>query len=137
MPTDQKEKFSFDSHVGKKLRNKRVQLKKTQTDVANSTNKTFQQVQKYEKGVNGMSGFVLGQVARYLKVPVTYFYEGYDYETFTSQLTYKDNEPEIHVNNQHRNEKHYPNPNSYGEITDHLNVPLLALETGKNVKSKL
>ena len=126
MPTDQKEKFSFDSHVGKKLRNKRVQLKKTQTDVANSTNKTFQQVQKYEKGVNGMSGFVLGQVARYLKVPVTYFYEGYDYETFTSQLTYKDNEPEIHVNNQHRNEKHYPNPNSYGEITDHLNLQVAA-----------
>ena len=126
MPTDQKEKFSFDSHVGKKLRNKRVQLKKTQTDVAKSTNKTFQQVQKYEKGVNGMSGFVLGQVARYLKVPVTYFYEGYDYETFTSQLTYKDNEPEIHVNNQHRNEKHYPNPNSYGEITDHLNLQVVA-----------
>ncbi|ANS03127.1 putative helix-turn-helix motif protein [uncultured Mediterranean phage uvDeep-CGR2-AD10-C281] len=128
MPTDQKEKFSFDSHVGKKLRNKRVQLKKTQTDVANSTNKTFQQVQKYEKGVNGMSGFVLGQVARYLKVPVTYFYEGYDYETFTSQLTYKDNEPEIHVNNQHRNEKHYPNPNSYGEITDHLNLQVVAAQ---------
>ena len=128
MPTDQKEKFSFDSHVGKKLRNKRVQLKKTQTDVANSTNKTFQQVQKYEKGVNGMSGFVLGQVARYLKVPVTYFYEGYDYETFTSQLTYKDNEPEIHVNNQHRNEKHYPNPNSYGEVTDHLNLQVAATQ---------
>ena len=128
MPTDQKEKFSFDSHVGKKLRNKRVQLKKTQTDVAKSTNKTFQQVQKYEKGVNGMSGFVLGQVARYLKVPVTYFYEGYDYETFTSQLTYKDNEPEIHVNNQHRNEKHYPNPNSYGEVTDHLNLQVAATQ---------
>ena len=128
MPTDQKEKFSFDSHVGKKLRNKRVQLKLTQTDVAHSSNKTFQQVQKYEKGVNGMSGFVLGQVARYLKVPVTYFYEGYDYETFTSQLTYKDNEPEIHVNNQHRNEKHYPNPNSYGEITDHLNLQVAATQ---------
>jgi len=128
MPTDQQEKFSFDSHVGKKLRNKRVQLKKTQTDVAKSTNKTFQQVQKYEKGVNGMSGFVLGQVARYLKVPVTYFYEGYDYETFTSQLTYKDNEPEIHVNNQHRNEKHYPNPNSYGEVTDHLNLQVVAAQ---------
>jgi len=125
MPTDQKEKFSFDSHVGKKLRNKRVQLKLTQTDVAKSSNKTFQQVQKYEKGVNGMSSFVMGEVARYLKVPVTYFYEDYDYETFTSQLTYKDNEPEIHVNNQHRNEKHYPNPNSYGDVTDHLNLPLL------------
>ena len=128
MPTDQKEKFSFDSHVGKKLRNKRVQLKLTQTNVAKSTNKTFQQVQKYEKGINGMSSFVLGQVARYLKVPVTYFYEGYDYETFTSQLTYKDNEPEIHVNNQHRNEKHYPNPNSYGEVTDHLNLQVVAAQ---------
>jgi transcriptional regulator with XRE-family HTH domain len=128
MPTDRKEKISFDTHAGKKLRNKRIQLKKTQTDVANSTNKTFQQVQKYEKGVNGMSGFVLGEVARYLKVPVTYFYEGYDYNTFTSQLTYKDNEPEIHVNNQHRNEKHYPNPNSYGEITDHLNLQVVAAQ---------
>jgi transcriptional regulator with XRE-family HTH domain len=128
MPTDQKEKFSFDSHVGKKLRNKRVQLKLTQTDVAKSTNKTFQQVQKYEKGFNGMSSFVLGEVAKYLKVPVTYFYEGYDYETFTSQLTYKDNEPEIHVNNQHRNEKHYPNPNSYGEVTDHLNLQVVAAQ---------
>ena len=75
-----------------------------------------------------MSGFVLGEVARYLKVPVTYFYEGYDYNTFTSQLTYKDNEPEIHVNNQHRNEKHYPNPNSYGEITDHLNLQVVAAQ---------
>ena len=128
MPTDQKEKFSFDSHVGKKLRDKRVQLKRTQTDVAKSTNKTFQQVQKYEKGFNGMSSFVLGEVAKYLKVPVTYFYEGYDYETFTSQLTYKDNEPEIHVNNQHRNEKHYPNPNSYGEVTDHLNLQVVAAQ---------
>ena len=128
MPTDQKEKFSFDSHVGKKLRNKRVQLKLTQTDVAKSSNKTFQQVQKYEKGVNGMSSFVMGEVARYLKVPVTYFYEYYDYETFTSQLTYKDNEPEIHVNNQHRNEKHYPNPNSYGEVTDHLNLQVVAAQ---------
>ena len=109
MPTDRKEKISFDTHAGKKLRNRRIQLKLTQPDVAHATNKTFQQVQKYEKGVNGMSGFVLGEVARYLKVPVTYFYEGYDYNTFTSQLTYKDNEPEIHVNNQHRNEKHYPN----------------------------
>jgi transcriptional regulator with XRE-family HTH domain len=128
MPTDRKEKISFDTHAGKKLRNKRIQLKLTQTDVANSTNKTFQQVQKYEKGVNGMSGFVLGEVARYLKVPVSYFYEGYDYDTFTSQLTYKDNEPEIHVNNQHRNEKHYPNPNSYGEITDHLNLQVVAAQ---------
>ena len=137
MPTDTNKKVSFDVHVGKKLRNRRIQFKLTQTDIGKATSKTFQQVQKYEKGINGCSSFALGEIARFLKVPVSYFYDGYDYETFTSQLTYKDNEPEIHVNNQHRNEKHYPNPNSYGEITDHLNVPLLVLETGKNVKSKI
>ena len=49
MPTDRKEKISFDTHAGKKLRNRRIQLKKTQTDVAHATNKTFQQVQNYEK----------------------------------------------------------------------------------------
>ena len=52
MPTDRKEKISFDTHAGKKLRNRRIQLKLTQTDVAHATNKTFQQVQKYEKGSN-------------------------------------------------------------------------------------
>ena len=128
MPLDTKEKLSFDSHVGKKLRNKRIQLKLTQTHIGNALNKTFQQVQKYEKGVNGLSSFVLGKLAKFFKVPVSYFYEGFDYETFTSQLTYKDNEPEIHVNNQHRNEKHYPNPNSYGEITDHLNLQVAATQ---------
>ena len=127
MPTNRKDKFAFDSHAGKKLRNKRIQLRLTQTKDGNSVNKTFQQIQKYEKGTNGMSGFVLGEVAKLLKVPVSFFYEGFDYETFTSQLSYNDNEPEIHVNNQHKNEKHYPNPNSYGEITDHLNLPLVAV----------
>ena len=74
MPTDQKEKFSFDSHVGKKLRNKRVQLKLTQTDVAHSSNKTFQQVQKYEKGTNGCSAYRLLQIANAFKVSVDYIY---------------------------------------------------------------
>ena len=69
MPTDQKEKFSFDSHVGKKLRNKRVQLKRTQTDVAKSTNKTFQQVQKYEKGKNVINNIKLERIRKALCIP--------------------------------------------------------------------
>ena len=39
---------------------------------------TFQQIQKYEKGTNGVSALRLLQLANFLKVPVTYFYEGYD-----------------------------------------------------------
>ena len=38
---------------------------------------TFQQIQKYEKGVNGVSSEKLLDLANYLKVPITYFYEGY------------------------------------------------------------
>ena len=40
--------------LGKKLKRRRRQVKLTQTDIANSMNVTFQQVQKYEKGVNSI-----------------------------------------------------------------------------------
>ena len=77
MPTDTNKKVSFDVHVGKKLRNRRIQFKLTQTDIGKATSKTFQQVQKYEKGINGCSSFVLGEIARFLKVPISYFYDIY------------------------------------------------------------
>jgi len=68
---------NFNLHIGKKLKFKRLQLGLTQTKVALSIQVTFQQIQKYEKGVNGVSSEKLLDLANYLKVPVTYFYEGY------------------------------------------------------------
>ena len=47
MPTDTNKKFSFDNHVGKKLRNRRVQLKLTQTDIGKAINKSFAAFQRY------------------------------------------------------------------------------------------
>ena len=41
--------------VGDRLRQRRLELGLTQTKVANAINVTFQQVQKYEKGTNGIS----------------------------------------------------------------------------------
>jgi len=38
---------------------------------------TFQQIQKYEKGTNGVSSIRLLQLANYLKVPVNYFFEDF------------------------------------------------------------
>ena len=68
---------NFNVHLGKKLRMRRLSLGLTQTKVANAINVTFQQLQKYEKGTNGVSSSRLMQLAIFLKVPVNYFYEDY------------------------------------------------------------
>ena len=68
---------NFNIHLGKKLRMRRLSLGLTQTKVANAINVTFQQIQKYEKGTNGVSSSRLMQLSRFLKVPITYFYEDF------------------------------------------------------------
>jgi transcriptional regulator with XRE-family HTH domain len=68
---------NFNIHLGKKLRMQRLSLGLTQTKVANAINVTFQQIQKYEKGTNGVSSNRLMQLSNFLKVPITYFYEDY------------------------------------------------------------
>ena len=68
---------NFNKHLGIKLKNRRLGLGLTQTKVANAINVTFQQIQKYEKGTNGVSSIRLLQLANYLKVPVNYFFEDF------------------------------------------------------------
>ena len=68
---------NFNIHLGKKLRMRRLSLGLTQTKVAKAINVTFQQIQKYEKGTNGVSSNRLMQLSSFLKVPITYFYENY------------------------------------------------------------
>jgi transcriptional regulator with XRE-family HTH domain len=67
----------FNKHLGSKLRVRRLSLGLTQTKVAKAINVTFQQIQKYEKGTNGVSSMRLYQLANYLKVPIIYFFEDY------------------------------------------------------------
>ena len=68
---------NFNLHLGKKLRMRRLSLGLTQTKVAEAINVTFQQIQKYEKGTNGVSSNRLMQLSNYLKVPITYFFEDF------------------------------------------------------------
>ena len=68
---------NFNLHIGKKIKFRRLELGLTQTKVGNATNITFQQIQKYENGMNGVSAKRIMQLANYLKVPITYFFEGY------------------------------------------------------------
>ena len=83
---------NFNVHLGKKLRMRRLSLGLTQTKVANAINVTFQQIQKYEKGTNGVSSSRLMQLSSFLKVPITYFYEDYagsqEITTSTEDLNY-------------------------------------------------
>ena len=68
---------TFNRHLGSKLRLRRLALGLTQTKVAQAINVTFQQVQKYEKGTNGISSLRLMQLANFLQVPIVYFFEDY------------------------------------------------------------
>ena len=76
---------NFNIHLGKKLRMRRLSLGLTQTKVAQAINVTFQQIQKYEKGTNGVSSNRLMQLSQFLKVPIIYFFE--DYKDFKSLST--------------------------------------------------
>lgn len=67
-----------DIHAGKKLKELRVLRGKTQTDIANGLNISFQQIQKYELGRNRISASKLYEIANILNVPPAYFFEGLD-----------------------------------------------------------
>ena len=68
---------NFNKHMGSKLRMRRLALGLTQTKVAQAINVTFQQIQKYEKGTNGISSLRIMQLANFLKVPVVFFFEDF------------------------------------------------------------
>jgi transcriptional regulator with XRE-family HTH domain len=67
---------SVDRHVGARLRAARLEAGKSQTEVADALGITFQQVQKYEKGVNRISAGTLYELSRFFAVPVQYFFDG-------------------------------------------------------------
>jgi transcriptional regulator with XRE-family HTH domain len=66
----------IDKHVGSRLRMRRMMLGLSQTKLADALKLTFQQVQKYEKGMNRVSAGKLLQSAHILQVPVAFFFEG-------------------------------------------------------------
>ena len=65
-----------DIEIGRLVRAQRLLCGFSQTELADAIGVTFQQVQKYEKGVNRIGSGRLYRIADKLKVPVTFFYEG-------------------------------------------------------------
>ena len=84
---------NFNKHLGNKLKLRRLALGLTQTKVAKAINVTFQQIQKYEKGTNGVSSNRLMQLSQFLKVPIIYFFE--DYKEFKDINPNEDNNDDL------------------------------------------
>lgn len=65
-----------DTHVGKRIRQRRWLVGKTQQQLGEEVGIKFQQIQKYETGANRVSASRLWDIAKALDVPVTFFFEG-------------------------------------------------------------
>lgn len=66
----------IDKHIGARIRMRRQQLGISQTMLAEALGVTFQQVQKYEKGMNRVGGSRMAVIAKALDVDVGFFYQG-------------------------------------------------------------
>lgn len=69
---------SIDSHVGLRMRLRRIEIGMTQDTLASMLGITAQQVQKYERGANRIGSGRLLQIATILDVQVGYFFSGLD-----------------------------------------------------------
>jgi len=65
----------IDTHVGRRMRQRRTLLGLSQERLAEALGLTFQQVQKYERGANRVSASRLYELGRVLDVPIGYFFE--------------------------------------------------------------
>ncbi|WP_026616631.1 helix-turn-helix domain-containing protein [Ensifer aridi] len=74
--TNKKEPGAIDVHVGNRIRLRRLALDWSQTKLGEAIDVTFQQVQKYEKGLNRVGASRLQRAAEAMGVPVAYFFEG-------------------------------------------------------------
>jgi transcriptional regulator with XRE-family HTH domain len=75
MVVTKRETHPTDVHVGARVRLRRSALGMSQEKLAKGVGITFQQLQKYEKGVNRISASRLQQIARVLQVPIATFFE--------------------------------------------------------------
>ena len=78
--TPQGEPNPIDVHVGNRIRLRRTLLGLSQEKLASLLGLTFQQVQKYERGMNRVGASRLWDIGKVLEVPVGFFYEDMDKE---------------------------------------------------------
>jgi len=65
----------MDVHVGARIRLRRTLMGMSQEKLGDALSITFQQVQKYERGVNRVGASRLFDVSKALDVPISFFYD--------------------------------------------------------------
>ena len=76
MPDGRKSPNPTDKHVGARVRMRRMMLSMSQEKLGDALGLTFQQVQKYEKGVNRIGAGRLQRISEALEMPISFFFGG-------------------------------------------------------------
>ena len=87
-----------DGYVGSRIKTRRTEMGLTQNKIAEMIGVTFQQIQKYENGQNRIGSSRLYEIAKILRVPVAYFFEGLKSSTSSSSdanAVFSDNKEEF------------------------------------------
>jgi len=71
-------KHHVDVHVGQHIRRRRWMVGMTQQQLGEAVGIKFQQIQKYETGMNRVSASRLYEISKALDVPVAFFFEAVD-----------------------------------------------------------
>ena len=71
-------KHPVDVHVGKRIRHRRWMVGMTQQQLGEIVGIKFQQIQKYETGMNRVSASRLWDIAAAVDVQISFFFEGLD-----------------------------------------------------------
>lgn len=74
----------IDIHVGNVIRIRRVMLKMSQAELGKRLGLTFQQIQKYEKGLNRVGASRLWDISQVLDFPIEKFFASMDKDVINS-----------------------------------------------------
>lgn len=75
--SDNLDEGDLDKHIGERVKTRRIALGISQNKLGIHLGVTFQQIQKYEKGINRISASTLYRIAGALSVDYSYFFEGF------------------------------------------------------------
>ena len=78
-------KHPVDVHVGKRVRHRRWMVGMTQQQLGDIVGIKFQQIQKYETGMNRSSASRLWDIAQALDVSISFFFEGFESEEVAAE----------------------------------------------------
>ena len=78
-------KHPVDVHVGKRVRHRRWMVGMTQQQLGDIVGIKFQQIQKYETGMNRISASRLWDIAQALDVSISFFFEGFEGEEHATE----------------------------------------------------